>query len=154
MDLYKILNQLNIKYDEISHIPIYTIEDAQFIKTDIEGIGCKNLFLTDKKGKYFIFMIEDNKKADIKTIRKSVNTSHLSFANIEELKNILNLDLGSVSPMGIVNDNENVVTILIDKGLENKRLLVHPNINTKTLSIRYEDLIKFIEYEKHRYLII
>ena len=107
MDLYKILNKLDIKYDEINHIPIYTAEDAQFIKKDIDGIGCKNLFLTDKKGKYFIFMIEDNKKADIKMVSKSVNTSHLSFANIEELKNILNLDLGSVTPMGIVNDNEN-----------------------------------------------
>ncbi len=154
MDLYETLNKLNIKFEEKSHIPIYTIKEAQFIKKSIDGLACKNLFLTDKKGKYFIFMIEDNKKADIKKISKSVNKSHLSFANIEELKNVLNLDLGSVSPLGIINDNENLVTILIDKELENKKLLVHPNTNTKTISIKYEDLIKFIEYLKHKYLII
>lgn len=154
MNLYEILNKLNIKYDEIEHAPIYTIEEAINIKQNIEGIGCKNLFLTDKKGKYFIYMIEDCKKADIKSISKLVNVTHLSFANTEELKNILNLDLGSVTPLGIINDKDNIVTILIDKHLENKKLLVHPNVNTKTLSIDYKDLIKFIEYEQHKYLII
>ena len=82
-----------------------------------------------------------------------MHVAHLSFASIEELKNILNLEQGSVTPLGIINDEKNMVTIVIDKELQGKRLLVHPNTNKKTLSINYNDLIKFIEFEKHKYLI-
>ena len=67
---------------------------------------------------------------------------------------ILKLKIGSVSPFGIVNDSENKVTLLIDSDLKNKKLLFHPNINTKTISIEFDDLIKFIEYEKNKYILI
>ena len=154
MDLYEILDKLNIKYEEVNHKHVFTAEEAQSIKEQIEGVGAKNLFLTDRKGNYFLYLIEDCKQADIKMVSKSVNISHLSFASTDELKNVLNLERGSVTPMGIINDKENVVTILIDKDLEGKKLLVHPNTNIKTLSIDYNDLIKFIEYHEHKYLII
>lgn len=154
MDLYKILDELNIEYIEIEHEPVFTIEQAKNIKNRMSGIGCKNLFLTDRKGKYFLVILEENKKANIKELSKLLQVSHLSFANIEDLKNILNLEQGSVTPLGIINDEKNMVTVVIDKELQGKRLLVHPNTNKKTLSINYNDLIKFIEFEKHKYLIV
>lgn len=154
MDLYKILEELNIDYSEIEHEPIFTIEQAKNIKNNIFGIGCKNLFLTDKKGKYFLVILEENKKANIKELSKLLDVNHLSFAGIDELKNILNLEQGSVTPLGIIYDKKNIVTLIIDKELKNKKVLVHPNTNTKTLSINYSDLIKFIEYEKHNYLLV
>ena len=67
MNLYEILDKLNIKYEEVEHEAVFTAEQAQFIKVEIEGIGCKNLFLTDKKGKYFLVLMQDNKKANIIT---------------------------------------------------------------------------------------
>lgn len=154
MNLYEVLDKLNIKYKEIEHEPVFTIEQAQFIKENIDGIGCKNLFLTNKKGNYYLIVLNENKKANIKEITKLLNESHLSFASVEELKEILNLKQGSVTPLGIINDKNNVVTIIIDNELSNKVLLVHPNINTKTLSISYDDLIKYIEYENHNYIIM
>ena len=153
MDLYKVLNELGIAYNEIEHEPVFTIEQAQSIKDNISGLGCKNLFLTDKKGKYFLVTLEESKKANIRELSKLVGASHLSFASIDELKDILNLEQGSVTPLGIINDKEQVVILLIDKSLVNKRLLVHPNNNTKTIAIHYTDLIKFLEYEKHKYVI-
>ena len=152
MNLYEVLDKLNIKYKEIEHEPVFTIEQAQFIKENIDGIGCKNLFLTNKKGNYYLIVLNENKKANIKEITKLLNESHLSFASVEELKEILNLKQGSVTPLGIINDKNNVVTIIIDNELSNKVLLVHPNINTKTLPISYDDLIKYIEYENHNYI--
>ena len=154
MNLYDILNKLNIKYKEIEHEPVFTIDQAQSIKENIDGIGCKNLFLTNKKGNYYLVMLNENKKTNIKEITKLLNESHLSFASAEELKKILNLKQGSVTPLGIINDKNNVVTIIIDNELNNKVLLVHPNINTKTISIMYDDLIKYIEYENHNYIIM
>ena len=154
MDLYEVLKKLNIEFKEIEHDAVFTIEQAQGIKDKIEGLGCKNLFLTDKNGKYILIVLSENKKANIKQIEKIVNTSHLSFAKETELKSILQLKQGSVTPFGILNDNDNKVMIVIDNDLKGKKLLFHPNVNTKTISISYDDLIKFIEFEKHNYKLI
>ncbi len=152
MNLYDIFIQLNIKFEEIKHEPVFTIKQAQTIKNKIDGTGCKNLFLTDKKGKYFLIILQENKKANIKEIAKIVNTSHLSFTKISELKDILHLEKGSVTPFGIINDITNKVLLVIDKDLKGKKLLFHPNVNNKTISITYDDLIKFIQFEKHHYI--
>ena len=82
-----------------------------------------------------------------------LNETRLSFASEKELKDILNLTIGSVTPFGLVNDRENLVTLLIDKELENQKVLVHPNVNTKTVSIQLSDLIKLVEYIKHQYIL-
>ena len=154
MDLYEVLKKLNIEFKEIEHEAVFTIEQAQGIKNKIDGLGCKNLFLTDKNGKYILIVLSENKKVNIKQIEKIVNTSHLSFAKETELKSILQLEQGSVTPFGILNDNDNKVMIVIDNDLKGKKLLFHPNVNTKTISISYDDLIKFIEFEKHNYKLI
>ncbi len=155
MDIYKVLDELNISYKELEHNAIFTIEDAmrERIPERINGVECKNLFCKNKDHYYLIF-IEASKRADLKTLAKLVGESHLSFATPIELKSILDLDLGSVTPLGIISDANNQVKLLIDRELENKKVLVHPNINTKTMSINYEDLIKFIEYTNHSYVLI
>lgn len=155
MDLYAILADLKISYKEIKHQPVYTVEQAQFIKSRISGVGCKVLFLTDhRRTKYLLVILEENKQADLKQIAAVVGTSRLFFVNNEELYSILRLFPGSVSPFGIIYDKTNWVTVLIDADLQGKKLLFHPNINTKTLQIHYDDFIKFVKYIKHQYIIL
>lgn len=153
MDLYDILKQLNIPFEEIEHEPVYTIEDAKKaeIEKGIHGLGCKNLFLTNKKGQYVLVILEENKKANIKDIQTITNISHLSFASQEQLQEVLLLSPGSVTPFAIIHDKQKSVLLVIDEDLKGKQLLFHPNVNTKTISISYDDLIKFIEYENHAY---
>lgn len=151
-NLYEILEKLKIPYSEIEHEKVCTVEQAQRIKSRIDGVGCKNLFLTDKKGKYILAILKDSKKADMKKLARISAAGRLSFAGDAELKNILNLERGSVTPLGIINDTERKVTILIDRELESEKLLLHPDRNTKTISMQCGDLIKFIEYEKHGYI--
>lgn len=69
MTIYEILEKLNIIYQEIEEQAVYTVEQAKKIQKRIEGIGCKNLFLTNKKGKYYLVILEKNKKANIKEIK-------------------------------------------------------------------------------------
>ena len=152
MNLYEILDKLNIKYDEIEHEAVYTIEEANKIESMIEGIGCKNLFLTDKN-KYFLYVLKDDKRADLKELAKYLNVLRLSFGNEDKLMELLGLTKGSVTPLGIINDKDNKVTIILDKDLVGCKLLCHPNTNTKTMNIEYEDLIKLIEYTNHKYII-
>ena len=66
MNLYDIFDKLNISYDEIEHEAVYTVEEANKIESMIDGIGCKNLFLTDKKGCYYLYVLKDDKRADLK----------------------------------------------------------------------------------------
>lgn len=154
LDLYTILADLGIAYEEIEHDPVYTVEQAQFIKDRISGTGCKNLFLTDhRRTKYLLVILEENKQADLKQIAAVAGTSRLSFGSNEELYEILWLSPGSVSPFGIIHDIGNRVTLLIDADLQGKRLLFHPNINTKTMAISFDDTRKFIEYASHAYKI-
>lgn len=152
MDIYQILKELNIHYEEITHPAVYTIEEA--LKVDIpnkiNGIECKNLFVKGKKG-YYLIVIEASKRTDLKGLAHFMKESKLTFASEEELKNILHLNMGSVTPLGIIYDKENIVTLLLDHELKNQKILVHPNTNTKTISLDYNDLIKMIKETNHTY---
>ena len=85
----------------------------------------------------------------MKQIASVCGTSRLSFANSEKLFEILHLTPGSVSPFGIINDKANLVTLLIDTDLQGEKLLFHPNINTKTIAISFDDIMRFIMYTGH-----
>lgn len=153
MDILEVLNNLKIDYELLEHKPVYTVEEAKQIENMIDGIGCKNLFLTNKKGNYFLLVIEENKKANLKELAYFLNVSKLTFASADELKELLNLEPGSVTPLSVINDRENKVLLILDKDIEDKKILVHPNTNTKTLSLHFNDLLKLINYTNHEYII-
>lgn len=101
------------------------------------------------KDKFFLVFILASKRADLKVLARLVNVSKLTFASTTELKEILDLDLGSVTPLGIINDKVLQVKILIDKDIIGNKALMYSNTNTKTISLKYEDLIRYIEYTNH-----
>ncbi|MGN0601200.1 MAG: prolyl-tRNA synthetase associated domain-containing protein [Oscillospiraceae bacterium] len=154
MDILALLDSLDIKYSLVKHEPVFKCEQAQLVKNLIDGQGCKNLFLKSPDRKYFMYILPDYKRADLKAISKKCEIGRLSFANENELYSILNLKPGSVTPFGIINDNDNKVTLIIDYELQGKMLLFHPNDNTRTLNVHYDDLIKFIVYMKHSYFLV
>lgn len=150
--LIDILSDLNIKYDLVNHKEIYTIEDANNLNINIDGIGTKNLFIKDDKN-YYICIINDSKKLNFKLLKKIFNKK-ITFGTSEELYNLTKLKPGYVSLFGIINDVDNKITILIDKELVNKKMLQPFNSNTKTINIDYINCINFIKYCKHDYVII
>ena len=148
-EVLKVLQDLDIHYELVKHEPVYTIEDMNNLDKDIfKGAEiCKNLFLRDQKGKrHFLMVLCSEKKADMKKIQEQALSTRLSFASSERLMKYLKLEPGYVSPMGLINDEEKKVEVLIDKDLKDKSLLaVHPNTNEASLLITYEDLMKFIK---------
>ena len=152
MEILEVLDKLNIKYDIQEHKAVYTVDDLKDVFINMEGIGCKNLFLKDAKKKLFLYTLPEDKKADLKTLPEKINSKRLSFANENDLQIYLGLIPGAVTPLGIINDKEQKVTVLLDKKLKNNNILVHPNRNTATISIKYDDLIKFIKYCGNYYL--
>ena len=90
--------------------------------------------------------MDRDKKANLKSIKQQINSTSLKFASEERLQKYLHLTKGSVTPLGILNDKNCEVEVLIDKDLINeKKIGVHPNTNTSTLWISLENLIKVIE---------
>lgn len=154
MNLFDILFELDIEYEMLEHDAVYTVDEAKKLDYMLDGVGCKNLFLTNKKGKYFLVVLQEDKRADIKMIEEVVNCKHLSFGKEEDLKAILDLEKGSCTPLGIINDKENIVTLLFDNDLVDQKILCHPNRNTATVAVEFVDLIKFIQYLEHEYIMI
>ena len=97
----------------------------------------------------FLVLLHEDKRADLKSISRQTGVRHLTFGSPEELQQLLGLTPGSVSPFGIIHDAANRVEILIDAELEGRQLLLHPNTNTKTVSMCYDHLLCFIHHFNH-----
>lgn len=152
--IYNVLKELNIEYNEISHKAITTIEEAKLIEHNLEGIGTKTLFLKDKKKNFYLLVLEENKKANLKELESFLQTKNLKFANPDNIKEILEIEPGAITPLAIINDHNNKTKVILDKDLNNSKILVHPDTNTKTMSLNYIDLIKLVEYTNHEYIIM
>ncbi|MEJ8554158.1 prolyl-tRNA synthetase associated domain-containing protein [Tepidibacter sp. Z1-5] len=145
--VYDILDKLNIEYEKYTHIPVYTIEEANNLNLNIKGANCKNLFVRDRKGRqHYLIIIEENKKVDLKKLSWNINSTNLSFASEERLFKYLKLKPGSVSAFGLINDEDKHVKVLIDTDLKGDYISFHPNVNTATVTISYGDFEKFLEF--------
>ena len=108
----------------------------------------KNLFLRDdKKQNYYLITAKGNKKIDLKEFRKAHQTRPLSFASESDLMDIMGLTAGSVTPLGILNDETRKVKVFLDRDfLEMSGIIgVHPNDNTATIWLKTEDLANIIQ---------
>lgn len=152
-NVYDTLNLLKIKYVRYEHKPIYTVDEAKDLDILIQGGKYKNLFLRNRKGDtYYLVILDENKKADLKLLAKQIKSTRLSFASEDRLYEYLKLTPGSVTPFGIINDVNREVIILIDEDLKNERLVnFHPNTNTATVGISYIDFEKFIKWHKNKF---
>ena len=147
-NIYEVLKHLDIKYTETLHQPVFTAEESQAQWTELQGAHCKNLFFRDKKGtQHYLVILDCGKEMPIKQLNKALRTGRLSFASDERLFKYLALKPGAVSPFGLINDTENHVIVFIDSDLKNAEAIsFHPNINTATLTISYNDFVKFMDW--------
>lgn len=145
------LSAFSISYQLTEHPPVYTIEEMEALGITAQGDVVKNLFLRDAKGKrHFLVVLDKDKRADLKTLQEQLGSSKLSFASEERLEKYLGLSKGAVSPLGILNDPQGAVELVFDRDLiDRQRLGVHPNENTATLWISFDDLKKAAEATGH-----
>jgi len=146
--VYDALDKLEIEYKIVNHKAVYTAEEANEVEYGISGQHCKNLFLRDRKGKkHFLVILDDQKQANLNNITNQINSTPLSFASEKRLDKYLGLKPGSVSPFGLINDENREVEVLIDKDLANvDTISFHPNVNTATIFLSYKDFLRFLEW--------
>ena len=149
-EIEKVLDRLrglgiNYKLDE--HEAVFTIEAIIALGLNSRGMIPVNLFLRDASGKRHFLVIHDGEKqSDLKKLREEIGCSRLSFGSEERLMKHLGLTKGSVSPFGLINNANHDVELVIDESIRGQKVLgFHPNINTATVWITYEDFMKFVK---------
>lgn len=145
--VYNKLNELGINYEVEEHEAAFTVEDIDRLGLFKKGVGCKNLFLRDASGKrHFLLVAPDHKEVDLKSVRSQLGCSRLSFGSAQRLDRCLKLTQGSVSPFGVLNDTERSVELVFDSSLKGEKSVgFHPNLNTATVWLKFDDLLKVVE---------
>ena len=155
---YDFLDALQVPYQRIDHETLMTIEACKDVDKVLDAVICKNLFLRNtQKTAFYLLILPGSKKFKTAALSKQIGSARLSFAEPEFMEQYLNITPGSVSVLGLMNDPENKVRLLIDKDiLENHPYFgCHPCINTSSLKFRTEDLLnKILPAIHHNYTIV
>lgn len=146
--IYEYIKNKQIWYKITEHKAVYSMSEISEVEIPYPESDAKNLFVRDdKKGNYYLITVRGNKRVNLKEFRKENNTRPLSFASEKELKDMIQILPGSVSPLGILNDKENKVKVFLDKEFIEKTDIIgiHPNDNTATIWLKTKDLINIIK---------
>lgn len=140
--VYDMLDRLGIVYERIDHGPLMTMEACAEADASLKAHICKNLLLRNQqKTKFYMLMMPGDKKFKTKELSKQINSARLSFAEPEFMERFLDITPGSLSVMGLMNDKDCTVSLLIDEDtLAAEYVGVHPCINTSTLRLKMKDL--------------
>ena len=151
---YKLLDELKIEYLAVDHSAANTIADCAEVDQVLGVPMCKNLFLCNtQKTNFYLLMLQGEKVFKTKDISKQLGVARLSFAPAEYMEAYLNILPGAVSVLGLMNDRENHVRLLIDRDiLAQEYVGCHPCVNTSSLKISMNDLTeKFLPAVGHNY---
>lgn len=155
--VYDLLDELNIEYERTDHSEANTMEACNEIDKILDVIICKNLFLCNRQQtKFYLLMMPGDKPFKTKDLSQQINSSRLSFGTPEKMEELLNIKPGAVSIMGLMNDTEQKVQLLIDRPVvESDYIGCHPCVSTSSLKMKTKDVLeKYLPAVKHDPIIV
>lgn len=140
--VYDLLDSLGIEYTRVDHEPAMTMEACAAVDEALGTVMCKNLMLCNRQcTDFYLLLMPGDKPFKTSVLSKQIGSSRLSFADGAYMEQFLDITPGSLSVLGLMNDREMRVRLLIDEEvLTGERIGVHPCINTSSLSIATRDL--------------
>lgn len=150
--VYDFLDSLGIEYIRTDHEPADTMEACNEIDAVLDILICKNLFLCNRqKTAFYLLMMPGDKVFKTKELSGQINSARLSFASPEDMLKYLDITPGSVSIMGLMNDTDHQVRLLVDEDvLKGEYVGCHPCINTSSIKLKTKDVFeKFIQAVHH-----
>ena len=155
-DLLDRLSELGIAHKTYKHPPVFTVEQSQAERGELEGNHIKNLFLRDKKRRMWLVTVGEEREVDLKALRHKLSAQgNLSFGSSDLLMEALGVAPGAVTPFAVINDSQGRVTFVLDRAvLSSEPVNAHPLRNDMTTAITSQDLLKFAEAEGHPPLIL
>lgn len=147
----ELLDRSGITYELYEHVAVYTVAEAVAAGIPHRELGAKNLFLRDDKHRaHYLVCLPDEKNVSLREIQERLGSRRLSFASAQDLRAMLGLVPGAVTPLGALNDTERHVEVVIDQTLVDAgRLTVHPCDNTATVLIATSNLIALLRERGH-----
>jgi Ala-tRNA(Pro) deacylase len=153
--IYRTFSGLGIAWLTHSHAPVFTVEEARVLRGSLPGLHTKNLFLEDRKGRFWLVVAREDVAVDLNALAKMLPAPRFSFGKAADLIAILGVAPGSVNPFAVMNDRENRVTLVLDEELARGGTVnFHPMRNDRTTAISPEALIRFLESTGHRPMIV
>lgn len=155
--VYDLLDQLEMDYERTDHEEANTMEACLEIDRILDTIICKNLFLCNRqKTQFYLLMMPGDKPFKTKDLSKQIGSARLSFADPEYMEEYLHIKPGAVSIMGLMNDTENHVQLLIDRPvIESETLGCHPCVSTSSLKLKTREVLeKFLPAVHHTPIIV
>ena len=152
--VYDMLDKLGIEYSRVDHEAAMTMEACEAIDVALGTLMCKNLFLCNRqKTAFYLLLMPGDKKFKTKELSNQINSARLSFAEAEDMLKYLDIEPGAVSVMGLMNDKDHAVQLLIDEDvLKEENLGCHPCVCTSSLRLKTSDVIeKFLPATGHSY---
>ena len=145
-EILELLEREAIQYRVVDHPPVFTVQEMEQNHLLEHGKICKNLFLRNAKGDtHYLVCLPAEQQADLKTLATKLSSTKLSFASENRLVEHLGVTHGAVSPLGVLNDDAHTVVVAMDRALLDwEDMGVHPNVNTSTVWLRPDDLLKLI----------
>lgn len=139
---YDLLDSLRIPYSRVDHEAAMTMEDCAALSQALAAPVCKNLLLCNRqRTQFYLLMLPGEKQFQTSVLSGQIGSSRLSFAGPEDMEQLLDITPGSLSVLGLMNDPEHHVSLLIDQDiLKQPAFGCHPCINTSTLSMTTEAL--------------
>ena len=155
-DLLAFLDGIGIAHSTKDHAPVFTVAESVALRDEIPGGHTKNLFVKDKKDRYFLLTVEENALVDLKQVHTLIGASgRVSFGRPEKLMEYLGVIPGAVTALGAINDTGNNVTFVLDADLMRDDVInCHPLSNDATTSIASAHLIRFMEATGHKPLVL
>ncbi len=140
------LDDLGIASTTVDHPPLRTVEESKQLRGDLPGGHVKNLFLRDKRNRFWLLTTLEDRPVDLKAVAKQLDAGRFSFANEQQLLEHLGITPGAVSPLAAINDAAGAVTVVLDDALlTHDPLNLHPLRNDRTTAIASKDLVRFLE---------
>ena len=150
-ELFQRFAELSIPFENHEHPPLRTVAESQALRGQLPGAHIKNLFLRDKKRRYFLVTVSEDREVDLKWLRGQIGArGSLSFGSADALLDLLGVEPGAVTPLGVVNDVDGKVTAFLDKALvDADPINAHPLRNDMTTALSAADLLRFMEESGH-----
>jgi Ala-tRNA(Pro) deacylase len=149
-DLYRQLAALGIVFARHEHEAVFTVAESRELHLELPGVHSKNLFLRDAARRHWLLTIPAELTVNIKLLPAKIGSKRLSFGNADDMRTLLGVAPGSVTPLAAINDLDARVSVVLDRRIADAEIVnVHPLRNTSTLALSGPDLVRALHHWNH-----